>query len=271
MSSAGGTVRITDAKGNTTVENYADGARTSVTRGLNRPGLSGHLLTITRAEMLRDEDPAARTGSASARRHRRGAWQLTRFSGRTRGASWVISDVLEPYASLPVYANAIRAVDRILREATPRNVNVDEVIVTGERDRACIVVMPHHQLGGVSLLIWSNLEGVQLSWGHVTTLRTHDDLDLAVRVSRLIAPDDLVGIDSALAAEAIRPISVRRRSPRVVKSRLECSIDIDGNRTVIGRVQAGGATFDGVLTTTLSDRTLPFTVRIPVEELRRSA
>lgn len=178
-----------------------------------------------------------------------------------------------PYASsLPVYANAISAVDRVLRELEPQNVDVGEVVVTGERERACIVVIPHHQLGGISLLVWSDVQGIQLSWGHVTTLSRHDDVDLAVRVSRPIASGEIEGIDRALSAEMRRPIAVQFKSRKLGNSMVECSIDIDGQHSVIGRVRLGeGAKFEGPLTTTLADGALPFTVRVPLEELRRSA
>lgn len=181
-------------------------------------------------------------------------------------------DVPAIYRSTPLHAGAVNAVDQVLRHQQPLNVHAGEVVVTGEGEPVCILLIPHRQLGGVALIVWSDDRGVELSWGHVTTLRRHDQIDLAVRVRHPIAAGDVEAITGAISAEMARPITVQLRRRRFGKPTMECSIEIDGKAEVIGRFPLRGrARFTEVLTITLVEGSVPFEVPVPLGELRRSA
>jgi hypothetical protein len=183
----------------------------------------------------------------------------------------MIANVREPYASLPVYARAVSAVNTALLDGKPLNVHADEAVVTGEHERACIVVIPHHQLGGVSVLVWSDAAGVQLSWSYITTLMRHDDIDRAVGVGTLLTSNDVDSVASALVVEMSRPITVQVKSTRLMRPTLECSIELDGQRKIIGRVRSGQfPEFEGVLTTSLAADPLPFEIAVPLNEWHQS-
>ena len=152
------------------------------------------------------------------------------------------------------------------------NVRIDQVVVSGEGEAVCVVLIPRRQLGGLALIVWSDLRGVQLCWSYVTTLRRHDKIDLAVRVTVLSAEPDVDAIAEALFAEMARPIEVQIRARRLRKPNVECSLEIDGGRRVIGRIPFGGsADVTGVLTTSLAQGSLPFEVPVAIVELRRTA
>lgn len=174
------------------------------------------------------------------------------------------------YRSSTVHGSVIRAVDNVLDQGEATNVNVDEIIVTGERGAVCIVIVPHHLLGGVSLVAWSDDRGVQLSWGLITTLRRHDDIDTTVRVSPFIAPGDTEATVNALAAEFERPIRVQMEARRLQKPVLTCSIDNDGEQVIVGRLPYESPPFAGDLVTSLARGPLPFASPVPSKEWRRS-
>lgn len=181
-------------------------------------------------------------------------------------------EVPPTYRSSPLHAVTVSAVEQALQHRQPLNVRVDEIVVTGEGEPVCILLIPHRQLGGVALIVWSGARGVELGWGQVTTLRRHDDIDLAVRVSGPIAAGNADGIVGGISAEMARPIRVRLRARRVRKPRVECSIEIDGKTAVVGRLSLGSRTpFSESLTTTLVEGSLPFDVPVPLGEWRRSA
>jgi hypothetical protein len=178
-------------------------------------------------------------------------------------------DVPAIYRSSPLYAVMLNGIDHALAQHQPSNVRAEEIIVTGEAECVCIVLMPHHQLGGVALIVWSDVSGVQLRWGRVTTLRRHDEIDLATSVGQPIAVDDATQIAGAISVEMVRPIRVQFRPRKLGKPRLECSLEIDGRTAVIGRLTfEGQARFEGELITTLGQGSMPFEVAVPLGELR---
>ena len=58
-------------------------------------------------------------------------------------------------------------------------------ITTGEGPEVEIVIVPHRDLDGISLVAWTDQEGARLMWAYVGDLSTHDDLDLGVVVERI--------------------------------------------------------------------------------------
>lgn len=184
----------------------------------------------------------------------------------------MIVDAPLMYRSSSLHASMLNVIDLVLQQHQPSNVQAEEIVVTGEGEAVCIVLIPHHQLGGVALLVWSDVRGVQLCWGRVTSLRRHDEIDLAVRARHPIAPDDVDAVADAISVEMVRPIKAQLRPRRFAGPTVECSLEIDGEAKVIGRFPfSDRIRFAGVLTTTLAGGALPFEVSVPIAELRRSA
>jgi hypothetical protein len=180
--------------------------------------------------------------------------------------------VPEKYRTALPYVHAVRALDSALREGSPLNVSVDELIVSGERERVAILVIPHHQLGGVALLVWSDMTGIVLSWGHVVTLRRHDDIDMSLRVDPAVPFGDHEAAAASLATELGRPIVVEPIFAGPRKGRLECSIEVDSHRRAIGGPRFTNLAIpDKTVTTSLASDPLAFTVPVPLDELQRFA
>ena len=59
-----------------------------------------------------------------------------------------------------------------------------ETFITGEGVDVCILVIPHHWLGGVSLVVRSFPPATDLLWAAVTDLSDHDQIDLGHVVAR---------------------------------------------------------------------------------------
>jgi len=59
-----------------------------------------------------------------------------------------------------------------------------ETFITGEGVEVCILVIPHHWLGGVSLVVRSLPAATDLLWAGVTDLSDHDQIDLGHVVAR---------------------------------------------------------------------------------------
>jgi hypothetical protein len=68
-----------------------------------------------------------------------------------------------------------------------------------------------------------------------------------------------------------RPITVQVKSTRLMRPTLECSIEVDGQFKIIGRLQSGQLPeFEGVLTTSLGADPLPFEMAVPLKEWHHS-
>jgi len=57
-----------------------------------------------------------------------------------------------------------------LDKLRPENVDSSAVIVTGEGSEVDIVIVPHRDLGGVSLVLWTDSNGTQLMWAGIVDL-----------------------------------------------------------------------------------------------------
>ena len=98
--------------------------------------------------------------------------------------------------------------------------------LTGEGPELEIVIVPHRDLGGISLVAWTDQHGARLLWANVGDLSWHDDLDLGVVVARIPYEGDWRGrLGEALAAELRRPIRLRTQRGLFGAPRVECSIE----------------------------------------------
>src|SRR5690348_13230537 len=103
-----------------------------------------------------------------------------------------LSGIPSEYANHPQHGPLLRGINKVLEDQAPGHLSPAEVFVTGEKLDMCIVLLPHHCLGGTSLIVTSqasfpanaNIEdSVWLSWAQVTDLETHDEIDLGKRIS----------------------------------------------------------------------------------------
>ena len=93
----------------------------------------------------------------------------------------------------PLGVNLSQLVRTVLEQARPQNVSPAGTVATGEGPEVEIVIVPHRDLGGISLVAWTDQYDARLLWANVGDLSTHDDLDLGVVVARIRYEDDGVG------------------------------------------------------------------------------
>jgi hypothetical protein len=134
-------------------------------------------------------------------------------------------------ASNPLTLQAIDLVRRTLHDQTAQNVELDAVTVTGEGPEVGIILIPHRDLGGYSLIVWVNKNRISLSWGGVTDLSYHDDIDLAKPAFAMDGPgwasNDVVR--EALDAEMNRPIRITVRRTHIRRQwQLWCAVELSG-------------------------------------------
>src|SRR2546425_6138252 len=108
-----------------------------------------------------------------------------------------------------------------------------ETFITGEREEVCILVIPHHWLGGVSLVVLARPEFVDLRWAVVSDLSDHDQIDLGYVVDRwpsVNVPFQRLG--AVLAEEFSRPIewSCLYRGEAARPRRIRAYVNLSGNR-----------------------------------------
>jgi len=93
------------------------------------------------------------------------------------------------------------------------------VTVVDEGPRVGIILLPHQDLGGYSLVLSIHEKQVVFVWAGVTDLKYHDDIDLGrevFRIDRGASPGD-DAIAAAIALEFSRPIRVILRQTRIRK------------------------------------------------------
>ena len=131
--------------------------------------------------------------------------------------------------------NLAELVGSVLEERRPGNVDPAGPISTNEGPEVEIVIVPHRDLDGVSLVAWTNQRAARLMWAHVGDLSTHDDLDLGVVVERITFEGDWHGrVREALSAELGRPILLRRRRGLLGTQLVDCWIVMAGKNKRIG-------------------------------------
>jgi hypothetical protein len=72
----------------------------------------------------------------------------------------------------------------LLDELGAPQIDESETALTGEGSHVLIVLIPHRALGGVSIVVWLDANGAQVTWAQVSCLETHDSLDLGILVGR---------------------------------------------------------------------------------------
>ena len=124
-----------------------------------------------------------------------------------------------------------------LAQGRSENVDLTGVTMTGEGPGVEIVIVPHRDLGGVSLVAWTDERGLRLVWADVGDLSTHDDLDLGLIVERIPYEGDWQRhFRDAFAAELERPIRLRARGG-LFGPRVECWIEAAGKSRRIGTIR----------------------------------
>jgi hypothetical protein len=134
-------------------------------------------------------------------------------------------------ASTPLILQATDLVWRALHERTAQNVELDAVTVTGEGPEVGILLIPHRDLGGYSLVVWVTRSRISLSWGGVRDLSYHDDIDLAKPAFEMDGPGwaNNAVVRAALAAEMRRPIRITVRRTRIRRRwQLWCAVELSG-------------------------------------------
>ena len=94
-----------------------------------------------------------------------------------------------------------------------------------------VMLLPHRDLGGYSLVLWFDAQQLSLMWAGVTDLERHDDLDLGRLASRLHGANrgSDEAVKAALAAELSRPIHVTLHKTRIRRRwQLSCAVELSG-------------------------------------------
>jgi hypothetical protein len=135
----------------------------------------------------------------------------------------------------PRWQALIDSIGGVLDAVSPVMVNPGDTFIAGEGPEVCILVIPHHWLGGVSLIVLARPEFVDLRWSVVTDLSDHDQIDLGKVVDRWAQggrpPLELIG--AALAREFQRPIewSYVYQGGAARPRRVRAYLDLNGKRT----------------------------------------
>jgi hypothetical protein len=168
------------------------------------------------------------------------------------------------------------AVMGVLGELRAENVDLDAVIVTGEGPQVEIILVPHRDLGGVALIVWTNESSTQLSWAQVRDLSTHDDLDLGVAVARFPHEGEwLPRLRDAIEAEIRRPIRLERRRGLLARQHIDCVVTVDRKDRRLAvlhpstRQRSSGSELTEIVTSLASGPPLPFSIPAPLENWRR--
>ena len=132
-------------------------------------------------------------------------------------------------------------VSSVLGSVRSENVDPTGPTVTNEGPDVEIVIVPHRDLGGVSMVAWVDKRSARLLWANVANLSTHDDLDLGVVIERIALEGDWRSrLREAIAAELNRPIELRTRRG-LLGARVECWIVADGKEKRIGVLRPSSA------------------------------
>ena len=131
----------------------------------------------------------------------------------------------------PLLDHALDLVRQVMDTEEPQNIDPPSVTVTGEGPEVGIILLPHRDLGGYSLVLWFDAQQLSFMWAGVTDLERHDDLDLGRLASRLHGAnrDSDEEVKAALAAELRRPIHVTLHKTRILRRwQLSCAVELSG-------------------------------------------
>jgi hypothetical protein len=129
-------------------------------------------------------------------------------------------------------------VGAVVQRVRPENVDAAGMTVSGEGPEVEIVILPHRDLDGVSLVVMTDRRSARLLWAHVGDLSYHDDLDLGVVVESFLYEGTWrARLQEAIAAELSRPIRVQSRKGLFGRPHVECSIVMGDRDRRIGAVR----------------------------------
>ena len=131
----------------------------------------------------------------------------------------------------PLVNHALDVVRQVLDTEQPQNIDSASVTVTGEGPEVGIILLPHQDLGGYSLVLWFDARQLSLLWAGVTDLERHDDLDLGRHAIRLdgASRGSNEAVKAAIAAELRRPIRATLHRTRIRRRwQLSCAVDLSG-------------------------------------------
>lgn len=131
----------------------------------------------------------------------------------------------------PLDDRALALLGQVLDVEQPTNVDRSSVTVTGEGPEVGIILVPHQDLAGFSLVLLFDPGHMDLLWAGVTDLKYHDDIDLGRRATRLDGPNwgGDEAVKAALSAELRRTIHTTLRRTRILRRwQLSCAIELSG-------------------------------------------
>jgi hypothetical protein len=131
----------------------------------------------------------------------------------------------------PLLNHALDLVRQVIHAEEPKNIDSASVTVTGEGPDVGIILLPHQDLGGYSLVLWFDARQLSFVWAGVTDLERHDDLDLGRHATRLdgATRGNDEAIKTALTAELRRPIHVTLDRTRIRRRwQLSCAVELSG-------------------------------------------
>lgn len=131
----------------------------------------------------------------------------------------------------PLLNHTLDLVRQVLDTEQPQNIDTASVTVTGEGPEVGIILLPHQDLGGYSLVLWFDAGQLSFSWAGVTDLERHDDLDLgrlAIRLKGAGRGSDEAA-KTAVTGELHRPIHATLRRTRIRRRwQLSCAVELSG-------------------------------------------
>src|SRR5207244_4983895 len=134
------------------------------------------------------------------------------------------------------HGEVITAARDVLEARDPGMVEPNETFISGERDEVCILIIPHHWLGGVGLIVLSDPPGLDLRWAAVTDLIDHDQIDLGHVVDRWQLPlkRQMNQLVASLEQELSRPIEwmCTYRGSASSPRRIRAGLRLNGRRVV---------------------------------------
>jgi len=173
--------------------------------------------------------------------------------------------------------DVVEVVEAAIKATRLENVDSEAVTVTGEGVDVAIVLVPHRDLGGVALVVWSDERSIDLLWTQISDLARHDEIDLGVRTATVVRSagwqDRLARV---LAVEFVRPIELQAGRTLLGKTVVKCRLRLEAKDKQIGVVRPDdGRTgkVEGLRweTALSAGDALPFSVPAPVALWRRNA
>lgn len=160
------------------------------------------------------------------------------FNGETSAAATVVN---------PLTDRALDLLRQVLDAEQPQNLQRESITVTGQGPEVGIILLPHQDLGGYSLVLWFDKEHLLISWAGVTDLERHDELDLGKLTFRMNRQgwESHDAVKAALRAEFRRTIRVRVLKTRIRQRwQLWCAVESKNTwlETYVDDVPTPGAT-----------------------------